>query len=129
GRFVRTLLIASPVEAGYLATDQVVFEPDNLLKLMAKHSIQVKNVWQLACEAQGGESIAELLEAALGDWVDFCFVSVPASIAIYADHDEYVTFYAGDESTLVKITSRLEEAAFSPVADYVRPYCGEYSRS
>jgi hypothetical protein len=40
------------------------------------------------------KEIAPLLEAALGDWVDFLFVPVPKPFAIYADHDDYITLYA-----------------------------------
>jgi hypothetical protein len=123
-RFVLTLLAPFALQKGALVTDQIVFEPENLLKLMARHSISVENIWQFTCEAEGAQCIAELIEAALGDWVDFCFVPTPASFAIYADHDEYVTFYAGEESQIAMIASRLERAGFSPVADYVRPYVG-----
>lgn len=123
-RFVLTLLAPFSLAKGALVTDQIVFEPEDLLKLMAKHSIEVNDIWHFACEAEGSQSIAELLEAALGDWVDFCFMPTPASFAIYADHDEYVTFYAHEESQIAMIASTLENAGFSIVADYVRPYVG-----
>jgi hypothetical protein len=109
---------------GALAADQIVFEPKNLLKLMARHSISGEGVWHLTYEAEGPRCIAELLEAALGDWVDFCFVPTPATFAIYADHDEYVTFYAEDEAKIVMIANGLENAGFSSAADYERPDVG-----
>jgi hypothetical protein len=123
-RFVLTLLVPFSPAKGALAVDQVVFEPKNLLKLMARHSISGEGVWHLTYEAEGPRCIAELLEAALGDWVDFCFVPTPAPFAIYADHDEYITFYAGEEEQIAMIVATLEDAGFSSVADFERPYIG-----
>lgn len=109
---------------GALATHQIVFEPKNLLNLTANRSIGVENTWLFACEAEGMQSIVESLEAGLGDWVDFCFVPTPASFAIYADHHEYTTFYTQEKSQITTIASRLENAGFSHVANYMRPHVG-----
>jgi len=70
--------------------------------------------------AEGKEAIAELLQAALADWVDFLFVPVPEVVAMYADHDEYTTFYTRDVATLKKMFSDLEECGFKAVLDYTR---------
>lgn len=62
----------------------------------------------------------ELLEAALGDWVNFTFVPKPKPFVIYADHDEYTTFYANTKSNLNGVVQALSGAGFEKVPDYQR---------
>jgi hypothetical protein len=73
-RFVSVLLAQFPLESGALSTDEVVFEPECLLELMATHSIHVANYWHMNLSVEGQKPIAEFLEAALGDPVDFVFL-------------------------------------------------------
>jgi hypothetical protein len=63
--------------------------------------------------------------AALGDWVDFVFVPSPEVVAIYADHDEYTTFYTRDDATLKNLASGLEKSGFEAVRDYTRRSSGD----
>lgn len=65
-----------------------------------------------------------MLEAALGDWVDFVFVPVPKPFVIYADHDEYTTFYANTKSNLNRVAQALIAAGFEKVLDYERVRSG-----
>ena len=116
------------MERAVLSTDEVVFEPKHLLELMAANSVSVENKLDLNLGAEGGQSIAALLEAALGDWVDFVFVPIPESIAIYADHDEYTTFYCKDESMLTDLASEVGLAGFEPISDYIRSRSGDKLR-
>jgi hypothetical protein len=127
-RFVATVLASFSFERGFLATDQVVFEPLHLLELLADHAIPVENPWQFRLVAEGKESIAMLLEAVLSDWVDFLLVPVPTSFAIYADHDEYITFFAVSEAQLVAVTSQIERAGFEIAPHYLRPSSGKIWR-
>jgi hypothetical protein len=119
-RFVSVILGPFEPEKGTLSTDEVVFEPRRLLELMARNSITVENQWDLNLGAEGREDIADLLEAALGDWVDFVFLLSPGSIAIYADHDEYTTFYCLDQSVLANLGSELVQAGFESISNYIR---------
>jgi hypothetical protein len=123
-RFVQTLLSPIELEGAVLETDQIVFEPKNLLSLANRHSIPIQNQWEFALRADGKDSVTELLEAVLGDWVDFTFVPSPADFAIYADHDEYVTIYAPGTTEVDAIASVLISAGFKYVNDYERPYLG-----
>jgi hypothetical protein len=122
--FVATALSQFTLEAGALTTYEIVFEPDTLLELMTSNSIHVENRWKFILRAGGQQSIAEMLEATLACWIDFAFVPTPEFFAIYADHDEYTTFYARNDSTLRNLGSRLELAGFEPVNGYERP-CGD----
>lgn len=119
-RFVSTFLAPYSFELGALSTEEVVFEPKDILNLLAHHSVQVNNCYDFTIEAEGQRAIADLLQAALGDWVDFVFVSSPGLLAIYADHDEYTTFYTRDDTTLKSLASELESAGFEPVPGYTR---------
>jgi hypothetical protein len=119
-RFVSTFLAPFSLERGALSIDEVVFEPKDLLHLLATNSLSVVDYGHLTIRATGQREVAELLQAALGDWVDFVFVSSPEVIAIYADHDEYTTFYAQDDAILKIVASRLETAGFEAVPSYRR---------
>jgi hypothetical protein len=119
-RFVSTFLAAFSLERAAFSTDLVVFEPENLLKLFAGESLQPENCWNFNLPVEGQRGVLELLEAALGDWVDFSFVPTPESFAIYADHDEYTTFYVNGESDLAELATDLKNAGFESVAGYTR---------
>jgi hypothetical protein len=119
-RFVTTFLAPFSLERGALSTDLVVFEPKDLLDLLAKNSLPVEDQYHLTIEAVGQQAVANLLPAALGDWVDFVFVSSPELFAIYADHDEFTTFYAPVDSTVRNKSSALEKSGFDAVSGYTR---------
>ena len=127
-RFVSVILGPFEPEKGTLSTDEVVFEPRRLLELMATHSIHVANYWNLNLSVEGQKPIADLLEAALGDPVDFVFLPVPEFLAIYADHDGYTTFYCKDQSVLTDLVSELVQAGFEPISDYIRGRSGDKLR-
>ena len=119
-RFVSICLATFSLEKGALSTDEVVFEPKDLLLLLARNSVPVKDCYHLTIRADGEREIADLLRAALGDWVGFVFVPTPEVVAIYADHDEYTTFYTRDDAALKSVTSNLETAGFEAVLNYTR---------
>jgi hypothetical protein len=119
-RFVSTILASFPVEEAVLSTDEVVFEPRNVLQLFADNSIELDNFWRFTLRLKGEQKVTELLEAVLGDWIDFVFVPPTELFAIYADHDEYTTFYTPTQSALNELVTKLERAGFKSVADYTR---------
>jgi hypothetical protein len=119
-QFVADILTAFPVEEAVLSTDEVVFEPREVLQLCADNSIELDNFWKFTLRAKGQQNVAELLEAMLGDWIDFVFVPTTESFAIYADHDAYSTFYTPNQSILSELVTKLERAGFKSVTDYTR---------
>ena len=127
-RFVSTFLASFELERGALSTDEVVFEPKELLHLLADNSVCVQDQYRLTIEARGKQAIADLLQAASGDWVGFVFVPSPEVIAIYADHDEYTTFYAREQTILKNLTSSLRTSGFDAVLDYSRQSSGNKGR-
>src|SRR3954463_4818556 len=98
-RFVSALLLPYSLDSGALMTDEVVFEPKSVLKLVADAGIELENSYKFSLEVKGRTEIAELLETVLSDWIDFLFLPSPQLFAIYADHDEYITFYTPDDES------------------------------
>jgi hypothetical protein len=123
-RFVSVFLAPFSVKEGVISTDEVVFEPRNVLKLLAKQSIAVDNCYRFTIEATSSSDVALLLETVLSDWIDFIFLPKPKSFAIYADHDEFTTFYTPKRGALSRLKSGLEEAGFEAVPDYTRGSSG-----
>ncbi len=119
--FVEAVVSAhEQVHGGCVTIDRVVFEPKHLIALLTAHSLRAElgSGWSLAGEGQHGA--ATLLEAALGDWVDFLFVPTPELFAIYADHDEYTTFYAHTSLNLNRIVGALSAKGYTKVSGHER---------
>lgn len=115
-----------PIQGAVATFDEVVFEPRNLNPLFAKRSIIAKAMdntrylhdWSLSCT--GEDDAGELLRVLLGDWIDFVFVPTPKRLAIFADHDEYITFLSVTKSHLNRAVRTLGDNGFQPVPDYQR---------
>ena len=68
------------------------------------------------------DKVRELLRTALSDWLDFAFVPVLKLFVMYADHDEYTTFYANTKSNLERIRLSLLAKGFQEVRNYERKF-------
>ena len=68
------------------------------------------------------DKVKELLHAALSDWLDFAFVPIVKLFVIYADHDQYTTFYANTKSNLERIRLSLLAKRFEEVRNYERKF-------
>jgi len=121
-RFVAAILSSHYMEHGCVTIDQVVFEPTNLMALLARHSISVPSCIHTTVTAFGRSEISTLLSAVFGDSVDFLFMPSPRRFAIYADHDEYATFLADSQSDLNMVTAPLEHGGFTVVPDFKREF-------
>ena len=118
--FVASVVSArEQVQAGVVTLDSVVFEPKNLNALLSSRSLPPSLQSETSIEAAGHEETAALLQAALGDSVDFWFVPTPKPFVIYADHDEYTTFFANSKSNLNGVIEPLLRQGFQKV-DYER---------
>jgi hypothetical protein len=119
--FVAEVVSAGPCQSGRLTIDQITFEPTNLIRLFNTYSMPVKHGHGWSITAEDPLEVEAVLYAALRDWVDFSFVPTPAGFGIFADHDEYSTFYAHKRSSLNRVVERLSGRGFKTVADYQRP--------
>ena len=97
-----------------------MFDPTHLIDLMNANSIPPRYQRGVSIIAVGLEESEALLEAALGDWVDFIFVPEPRSFAIYADHDEFTTFFAQNRSNLNRVVQALSGEGFKLESEYQR---------
>jgi hypothetical protein len=119
--FVATIVSANPsLDAGCLTIEQVVFEPKHLIGLLTRYSFPPRYGHGLSLTAAGQQEVEDLLHAALSDWVDFIFLPEPQVFAIYADHDEYTTFYSQNRSNLDRITEALANKGFKAITGYER---------
>jgi hypothetical protein len=120
--FVSTILSANAPEEGSVTIDKIVFEPKNLTTLLSTNSLptEIQHDWSLA--AKGNEPVHKLLRTAFSDWVDFLFIPTPKPFVIYADHDEYTTFYANTKSNLNGVADALLAKGFKQVSNYQRKF-------
>ena len=118
--FVQTIVSGRGFDGGCLTIDQVVFEPKHLIKLLSRYPITPHCGRGTSVRAHGHEEVASLLEAALSDWLDFIFIPEPKPFVIFADHDEYTTFFANTRSNLNRITIDLSTQGFKAVKGYER---------
>jgi hypothetical protein len=120
-RFVSTIdQAAGPWRSASITIELAVFDPTHLIDLMNANSIPPRYQRGVSIIAVGLEESEALLEAALGDWVDFIFVPEPRSFAIYADHDEFTTFFAQNRSNLNRVVQALSGEGFKLESEYQR---------
>ena len=118
--FVKTIVSSQEFQGGCLTIDQAVFEPGKLICLLGKYSIPPQCGHGTSITAESQAEVAELLEAALGEWLDFIFTPLPKTIVIFADHDEYTTFFANTRSNLNRVVTALSSKGFREIQDYER---------
>jgi hypothetical protein len=119
--FVATIVSTfTRLEGASIAIDNYVFEPKRLSALLSAQSLPATLKHDCRIDAGNGSEVAATLRAALSDWVDFAFTPVPKPFVIYADHDEYITFFASSKSNLNRVAIPLIEKGFRQVHDYER---------
>jgi len=120
-RFVAAIISAhGAIQSGSVVFDSVVFDPKHVIATLTKHSLPITygRDWELAAVGRG--EVAELLESVLSDWIDFIFVPKPRPFVIYADHDEFITFYTNTKSNLNFMLDTLSSGGFKRVQNYQR---------
>ena len=105
------------INSGTVTIDRYVFDPKQLTALVSPAQT-LGHDFSLSAESR--EEVVELLKASFGDWLDFIFIPQPKPFVIYADHDEYATFYAASKSNLNRATEKLVQAGFKQVEGFQR---------
>jgi len=122
-RFVSTILsVDERIESGIVTIHRIVFEPEKLGALADPGTLSFNLGHDCSIRANGAEEVHALLRTALSDWVDFLFVPTPRRFVIYADHDEYTTFYANSKGSLRQVALALSAAGFREISDYQRDF-------
>jgi hypothetical protein len=117
---VATIVSAGRLQGGRLTIDHVVLEPKHLLDLLKRYSITPRYERGLSLTAAGQDEAEELLHAAFSDPMDFLFVPKPKSFTIYADHDEFTTFYAHTRANLNRVARALSGQQVKTIQGYER---------
>lgn len=110
------------LEKAVVTIDQVVFDTDHLNALVADGVSTPRLARDFSIATDDAQDIAPLLRAAFADWIDFLFVPTPKPFVIYADHDEYATFYANTKSHLNRIVEPLASRGYRLVSDWTRDF-------
>ena len=118
--FVATILSTTSPQSACITIEQAVFEPTRWIDLLNRYSLPPRYGKGVSVTAAGRQEIEELLYTAFSDWFDFLFVTTPKPFVIYADHDEYATFYANTRSNLNRVVEALSAQGFEEVAEYSR---------
>lgn len=118
--FVAAIVLAAAPETACVTIEEAVFEPKRLAALLTRYSLPSRYGKGISVTASGQQEIKGLLYAAFADWLDFLFVPSPKPFVVYADHDEFATFYANTRSNLNHITEALSSQGFEPVTEYTR---------
>ena len=118
--YVAAILSAASPETACVTIEQAIFEPKHWIDLLTRYSLPPRYSKGVSVTAVGAEEMQELLHTAFTDWFDFLFVPTPKPFVIYADHDEYTTFYANTRSNLNRVVAALVAQGFEEVAEYRR---------
>jgi hypothetical protein len=123
-RLVTTTVLAThtQLDAGSVTIEHVVFTPKNLEALLGDNDLPLTYGRDTIITASGAKESEALLEAAWSDWLDFYFVPVPSTFQLFADHDEYTTFFAATKGHLARIVTALSAASFPRVGGYRREW-------
>ncbi|MEQ2008741.1 MAG: hypothetical protein ABMA26_18330 [Limisphaerales bacterium] len=114
------LSMIGPVNSGTVLIDSVIFQPKNLEALLTQHHLQPSLLHDMTIVAETAAEVQPLLIAALGGWIDFVFIPSPKPFVLYADHDEYTTFFANSKGSLNKVSTAFAAQGFTAVEDYTR---------
>jgi hypothetical protein len=92
-----------------------VFEPKEWLDVLKRYSLKPTYDSGVAVRCEGAQESRELLGAAFTGWIDFLYVPKPKQFVIYADHDEYTTFYTNTKANLNRLAEAMTELSVSDV--------------
>lgn len=118
-RFVSIICAANPPQAATLTIDEFI-DARNLIPLLGSNS-DSQLTRDTSIEADSTEA-GKLLAAALADWLDFLYIPTPKPFVIYADHDEYTTFFVNSKSALNKVILPIKEAGFTIIENWERTF-------
>ena len=102
--------------------DEVVFNAVETSKVSSNISGELLGRdWSIT--AASNAEVVRLLAAIFHDGMDFICVPNPKPFVFYADHDDWITFYANTKSNLNIICQPLEAAGFKMLDNWQRELC------
>jgi len=117
-RFVSTIITAhGSLEAATVTIDEVIFDADRMSALCPAGSAITRDI---SLTAQSAEEAQALLVAAFWDGPDFVCIPTPKPFVFYADHDDWITFYANTKSHLNHVIEPLTSHGYKLVQNWQR---------
>jgi len=117
-RFVSTIFTAEHrIEAATVTVDAVVFNTERTTALCPAGSTLSHDS---SISAQSAAEVHALLVAAFWDGPDFICIPTPKPFVFYADHDDWITFYANTKSHLNHVIGPLASHGYKLVQDWKR---------
>jgi hypothetical protein len=121
-KLAKTIVSAGGLEAAQLGIRLALGDSPNIKILLEQHSLRPANVNRLAIQADGPEEVEALLRATFTDSTDFLFIPQPKPFVVYADHDEYTTFYSHTRSNLNLVVHAVAREGFKTVEGFARTH-------
>ena len=116
-QFVSTILHGHDIAAGTITIDDVVFDTERLASLCPAGS---RLTHDTSISAESSEELHALLVAAFWDGPDFICVPTPNLFVFYADHDDWITFYANTRSHLNHVIEPIRSHGYKLVENWER---------
>src|ERR1051325_521465 len=119
-RFVSTIITAhAGLESATVTIDNVIFNTERMAALCPAGSALTHDT---SIFAQSAGEMRELLVAAFWDGPDFICVPTPKPFVFYADHDDWITFYANTKSHLNHVIEPLATHGYKLVQNWQREF-------
>ena len=117
-RFVSTIFQARhQIKAATVTIDEVVFNTEQLALLCVAGSTLTHDS---SISAESAEELQALLVAAFRDGLDFICIPTPKPFVFYADHHDWITFYANTKSHLNHVVEPLASHGYKLVQNWQR---------
>lgn len=118
--FVATITtVCAHIEQGTVTIDAIIFNTKRMTAL-CREGAALPLARESSLSVPAGEELNALLVATFMDGLDFIFIPTPKPFAFYADHDEWITFYANTKSHLNHIIEPLKSHGYKLVQDWQR---------
>ena len=116
--FVSSIITAhGNFEAATVTIDEVIFNTQRMSALCPAGSTLTHDT---SISAESAEEAHALLVAAFWDGRDFVCIPTPKPFVFYADHDDWITFYANTKSHLNHVIDPLGSRGYKLVQDWQR---------
>jgi hypothetical protein len=117
-RFVSTIFAAHGyIQTATVTIDEAVFNTDRMCALCPSGT-ELSHDTSLAAESP--EEAKTLLVAALWDLPDFVCIPKPTPFVLYADHDNWITFYSNTKGHLNHVIEPLASHGYKLVENWQR---------
>lgn len=120
-QFVSTIVCSEsrPIDQGVVTLEEIVFGKEQIRGLIG---LREENVFrrESSISAQTTDEVQALLLATFLDGPDFIFVPTPKPFVFYADHDDWITFYANTMSHFNGIIKPLTALGCRLIRDWRR---------